>query len=301
MLAIPVEEGPIVGTRAVASRTTRRAVDRPLRVKMILPAPIEANAPGYRRIKYALFPPLGLASLASYLDPLDEVELLDEHVHTPLQLDDQPDLLVMSVYVTSARRAREIAHAYRARGTYVCVGGLHPSSLPDEAARHADTVIVGPGEEAWQTFLADFRAGRPLSRYEASPAARTLAGVPPVRRDLIDRRRYLCPNSLVVSRGYPHHCDFCYKDAFYAGGRSFYTQRVDEALGEIDRLPGRHLYFLDDHPLGNERFAAGLFDGMRGMGRLFQGASTVKAIPVGRLGKPCTPPKPPEVCIDACC
>jgi radical SAM superfamily enzyme YgiQ (UPF0313 family) len=55
---------------------------------------------------------------------------------------------------------------------------------------------------------------------------RTLAGVPPVRRDLIDRHRYLCPNSLVVSRGCPHHCDFCYKDAFYEGGRSFYTQKV---------------------------------------------------------------------------
>jgi radical SAM superfamily enzyme YgiQ (UPF0313 family) len=66
-------------------------------------------------------------------------------------------------------------------------------------------------------------------------------------------------------------------------GDSFYTQQVDEALGEIDRLPGRHLYFLDDHLLGNERFAAGLFDGMRGMGRLFQGASTVKAILRGDL------------------
>jgi radical SAM superfamily enzyme YgiQ (UPF0313 family) len=189
----------------------------------------------------------------------------------------------MSVYITSARRAWEIADAYRARDTYVCVGGLHPSSFPDEAARHADTVIVGPGEGAWQAFLGDFRAGRPLSRYEASPTMRTLAGAPPVRRDLIDRHRYLCPNSLVVSRGCPHHCDFCYKDAFYTGGRSFYTQQVDEALAEIDRLPGRHLYFLDDHLLGNERFAAALFDGMRGMGRLFQGASTVKAILRGDL------------------
>jgi hypothetical protein len=230
--------------RCIAHHTPGRR--RPLRVKMIVPALIEANAPGYRRIKYALFPPLGLASLASYLDPLDEVELLDEHVHTPLQLDDQPDLLVMSVYVTSARRAREIAHAYRARGTYVCVGGLHPSSLPDEAARHADTVIVGPGEEAWQTFLADFRAGRPLSRYEASPAARTLAGVPPVRRDLIDRRRHLCPNSLVVSRGCPHHCDFCYKDAFYAGGRLVLhatggrgARRDRSAAGPASVLPRR--------------------------------------------------------------
>ena len=256
---------------------------RPLRVKMILPSLVEANAPGYRPIKYALFPPLGLAGLAGYLDPDDEVELLDEHVQAPLGLDDAPDLLVMTVYITSARRAWEIADRYRARGTYVCVGGLHPTSLPDEAAAHADTVFIGPGEGAWQAFLADFRAGRPKPRYEAGASMRSLAGIPPVRRDLIDRRRYLCPNSIVVSRGCPHHCDFCYKDAFFEGGRSFYTQTVDEALAEIDRLPGKHLYFLDDHLLGNERFARALFEGMRGMGRLFQGASTVQAILRGDL------------------
>jgi radical SAM superfamily enzyme YgiQ (UPF0313 family) len=107
---------------------------------------------------------------------------------------------------------------------------------------------------------------------------RSLVGAPPPRRDLIDRRRYLCPNSIVVSRGCPHHCDFCYKDAFYRGGISFYTETVDKALAEIDALPGRHVYFLDDHLLGNPRFAAALFAGMRGMGRVFQGASTVDAI-----------------------
>ena len=67
------------------------------------------------------------------------------------------------------------------------------------------------------------------------------------------------------------------------GGRSFYTQRVDDALAEIARLPGRHLYFLDDHLLGDRRFAAALFDGMRGMGRLFQGAATVDSILRGDL------------------
>ena len=162
-------------------------------------------------------------------------------------------------------------------------GGLHPTSLPEEAALHADTVVTGPGEGAWQAFLADFRAGRPKPRYDAGADMRSLEGIPPVRRDLIERRRYLCPNSIVVSRGCPHHCDFCYKDAFYEGGRSFYTQTVDAALAEIDRLPGRHLYFLDDHLLGDRRFAEGLFEGMRGMGRLFQGASTVQAILRGDL------------------
>jgi radical SAM superfamily enzyme YgiQ (UPF0313 family) len=253
---------------------------RPLRVKMILPALIEANAPGYRPIKYALFPPLGLAGLAGYLDDEDEVELVDEHVQK-LSMDDEPDLVVMTVYITSAKRAYAIADAYRARGVHVCLGGLHPTALPDEAAQHADTVFLGPGEETWPEFVRDFRAGRPAARYESR--VRTLEGLPPLRRDLIERRRYLCPNSLVVSRGCPHHCDFCYKDAFYEGGRSFYTVSVDRALAEVDALPGKHLYFLDDHLLGNRRFAEAFFSGLRGMGRVFQGASTVGAILQGDL------------------
>jgi radical SAM superfamily enzyme YgiQ (UPF0313 family) len=107
---------------------------------------------------------------------------------------------------------------------------------------------------------------------------RTLFGLPPIRRDLIKRHLYLVPNSIVVSRGCPHTCDFCYKEAFFEGGKSFYTQTVDAALAEIDRLPGRHLYFLDDHLFGDRRFAKALFEGLRGMGRLWQAAGTVNAV-----------------------
>ena len=82
----------------------------------------------------------------------------------------------------------------------------------------------------------------------------------------------------MVSRGCPHVCDFCYKEAFFEGGKSFYTQTVDAALAEIERLPGRHLYFLDDHLFGDRRFASALFDGMRGMGRLWQAAGTVNSV-----------------------
>jgi radical SAM superfamily enzyme YgiQ (UPF0313 family) len=53
---------------------------------------------------------------------------------------------------------------------------------------------------------------------------------------------------------------------------------VDEALAEIERLPGHHLYFLDDHLLGNVPFASALFAGMVGMGRLWQAAATVQSV-----------------------
>ena len=210
-----------------------------VQAKFILPALTEATSPFWRPIKYSLFPPLGLATLASYLDPDDVAVLVDEHVQR-LDLTDTPDLVVIQVYITNARRAYAIADSYRARGVFVALGGLHVTALPDEAATHADAVFLGPGEQTFPQFLADRRRGRPAPVYR-STAGRTLNGLPPVRRDLIDRRLYLVPNSIVVTRGCPQHCDFCYKDAFFEGGQSFYTQRVDDALAEIERLPGRHL------------------------------------------------------------
>ena len=246
-----------------------------MRVKMILPALTEATSPLFRPIKYSLFPPLGLATLAGYLRDEDEIQIQDEHVER-LRLDDDPELVVIQVYITSANRAYRIADHYRRRGAYVVLGGLHVTSLPDEAAAHADTIFLGPGEDTWPRFLDDYRRGDPQRCYRSD--TRTLAGIPPIRRDLIKRRLYLVPNSIVVSRGCPHVCDFCYKEAFFKGGRSFYTQTVDAALAEIDRLPGRHLYFLDDHLFGDRRFASALFEGMRGMGRLWQAAGTVNAV-----------------------
>jgi radical SAM superfamily enzyme YgiQ (UPF0313 family) len=249
---------------------------RALHVKFILPSLTEASDPYWRPIKYSLFPPLGLATLAAYLSADDRAVIVDEHVER-LTLDDAPDLVVIQVYITNAYRAYGIADHYRRQGAFVCLGGLHVTSLPDEAMVHADSIFLGPGEQTFPKFLQDFRAGKE-ERVYTSTAGRSLEHVPAIRRELIQRTRYLVPNSIVVTRGCPQHCDFCYKDAFFQGGRGFYTQRVEDALAEIERLPGRHLYFLDDHLLGDQRFAKALFNGMMGMRRLFQGAATVDSI-----------------------
>src|SRR4029434_9559909 len=147
-------------------------------------------------------------------DPDLEISLQDEHVEK-LDLDDQPDLVIIQVYITNAYRAYRIADHYRARGAYVVLGGLHVTSLPDEAAPHADTIFLGPGEHTFPQFLRDLASGTPQRRYE-SPV-RTLEGLPPIRRDLIKRHRYLVPNSIVVSRVRPPVCDFCDKEAVLRG------------------------------------------------------------------------------------
>src|SRR4029079_12138535 len=148
-----------------------------MKLKMILPALTEATSPFWRPIKYSLFPPLGLATLAAYLGDDADVEIQDEHVEV-LDLSDTPDLVVIQVYITSARRAYRLADHYRRRGAHVALGGLHVTSLPDEAAAHADTVFLGPGEDTWPSFLADYRAGHSARVYRSE--TRTLANVPPI-------------------------------------------------------------------------------------------------------------------------
>lgn len=63
-----------------------------MKIKFILPALEEAKSPYWRPIKYSLFPPLGLATLASFCGEEDEIEIVDEHIET-LKLDDFPDLV----------------------------------------------------------------------------------------------------------------------------------------------------------------------------------------------------------------
>lgn len=244
-----------------------------MKIKFILPALEEAKSPFWRPIKYSLFPPLGLATLAALCGGDDEISLWDEHVED-VNAADAPDLAVIQTYITNAHRAYALADAYRRRGVYVALGGLHATSLPGEAAQHADTVLLGMGENTFPEFLNDLRRGRPRATYAAESVC--LSDIPLPRRDLIKREKYLVPNSMLISRGCPNACDFCYVGAFFRGGKTFYTYHIDRILSEMETLRGRHLYFLDDNLLADRKLATELFHAMRGMNRLFQGAITVR-------------------------
>src|ERR1017187_785845 len=97
---------------APASRPLPRS--GPVKAKFILPALTEATSPYWRPVKYSLFPPLGLATLAAYLSPDDSAAIEDEHVE-PLSLNDAPDLVIIQVYITNAYRAYRIADHYRSK------------------------------------------------------------------------------------------------------------------------------------------------------------------------------------------
>ena len=132
-----------------------------MKVKMILPALTEAVSPFWRPIKYSLFPPLGLATLAGYLDPDDEVVIEDEHVEK-LNLDDEPDLVVIQVYITSAYRAprynREIPgasrHSYHTRNQALDLIFACPASEAIAMARRLrNERFVRGGIGVYPTFV----------------------------------------------------------------------------------------------------------------------------------------------------
>ena len=96
-------------------------------ILFLLPALQEVLSQDFRQIKYSLFPPLSLLTLAG-LVPRDRYRMLvrDEHVEDVV-VDEDVDLVVMTVYVSSARRAYQLSDYYRA-GEPRCswVGSIPP-------------------------------------------------------------------------------------------------------------------------------------------------------------------------------
>jgi radical SAM superfamily enzyme YgiQ (UPF0313 family) len=240
---------------------------------LLLPALQQARDRERRLIKYSRFPPLSLLTIAGLTPEHWDIVVRDEHVE-PVLVDDDFDLVGIQAYVSSANRAYELARHYRARGARVVLGGLHPTTLPDEAARHADAICVGPAETVWSRILADVERGALQARYHGACAG-SAALVPAPRRDLINDRAYLIRHTMVSSRGCPHSCRFCYKGSFW--GDRYYEARPIAALArELATVSDRLVFFLDDNLLSNRAHCRALFPLLRDAGIVWQAAASLE-------------------------
>ena len=244
-------------------------------ILFLLPALQEVLSQDFRQIKYSLFPPLSLLTVAG-LVPRDKYKMLvrDEHVEDVI-VEEDVDLVVMTVYVSSAKRAYELSDHYRARGAKVFLGGIHPTTLPEEAGEHADAVCLGPGESVFLRMLEDFETDSLKKCYHGRTDT-DLSEVPLARRDLMNGHKYLVPNTIVTSRGCPYCCDFCYKESFW--GRDYHRSRpLSEIKRELDTFQDRFVFFLDDNLLGNRREARRLFALLREYDFVWQASASLDA------------------------
>lgn len=239
---------------------------------LILAGVIEQSDEHFRLIKYSQFPPLSLMTLAGLTPDAWEVIIRDEHVESS-EVDEHVDLVGIQTYISSASRAYELAQRWQQRGAKVVLGGLHPTSMPDEAAEHADAVCLGPAETVWGQILADFENGQ-LKKFYRGRCEGSAALSPMPRRDLMNRQAYLLRHTMVTSRGCPHACDFCYKSSFW--GPTYYEPRpIAEIERELSQIDDHLVFFLDDNLLANRRHARALFEVLRGSGIVWQAAASL--------------------------
>jgi len=217
--------------------------------------PAQSGKPG-RGLRGRVFhvPPMSLAVLASHTPPEVEIEVRDENVEK-VEFSSIPDLIGITCLTATAPRAYELADRYRKEGAKVVMGGIHVSAVPEEAARHADAVVIGEGDTVWGKVIEDAGEGRLRKFYRGGHP--DLRDTPPPRMDIFRGKRYFLKTMVQTTRGCPFDCDFCSVTRFF--GKRFRLRPIPSVVEEVARLKAKFVTFVDDNITGNLNYARALF------------------------------------------
>ena len=198
---------------------------------------------------------VNLPLLAALTPPGHTMTLVDE-AFAPDDMNQDVDLVGITVMTDLALRAYHIADTYRRKDVKVVMGGIHPTVLPGEALEHADAVVVGEAEGIWPRLLSDAASGQMQRLYRAGKMT-DLQGLPKPRRDPFPGTKgkgYIpIPIGVETSRGCPYDCEFCCIGQTL--GHRYRVRPVQEVIAEIESIDSPHLFFVDD-ALGLNRNAA---------------------------------------------
>ena len=228
---------------------------RGIQMRVVLIAPAATSYIWRKRRAAFTMPPMALPLLASLTPPEADVRLIDEAVEdVDLKLD--ADLVGLSAMTANVSRAYALADHFRSRGIPVVMGGVHPSSLPQEALQHCDAVVIGEAENLWPQVVQEAAQGR-LERTYKNSAPVLLETLPAPRWDLLQAKRYFIPQTVQVSRGCPMACSFCSVSSYF--GRSHRSRPIPQVIAEVKALPRKLFIFVDDNIAGDPDTAKELF------------------------------------------
>jgi radical SAM superfamily enzyme YgiQ (UPF0313 family) len=196
--------------------------------------------------KHVLTPTLALTSIAGATPVHWGVRYWDENLlqGTP-PCNPLPQVVGITVHLTFAKRAYELAAWYRAQGSLVILGGLHVLSCPDEALLHADAIAIGDGVQIWPRILGDVESHCLQTRY-AADFSRPYALDPAARRSILPRASFLTTTSVIATRGCHSRCGFCYLST--EGLHMPYRMRkVEQVVAEITADNQPYAVFVDNN------------------------------------------------------
>ncbi len=224
-----------------------------MRLTIIHPAIGHKKGEGY--IRSWQMEPLPAAAIAG-LTPKDfELKFYDDRMEA-IPFDEPTDAVALSLETYTAKRAYQIASEYRKRNIPVIVGGFHATLMPEEAARFAETVVMGEAEDVWATVMDDLRHGTLKKKYKGSERP-TLDRIRP-DRSIFKNKRYLPIGLVETGRGCRFPCEFCAIQTFFE--RTHRTRPVEYVLDEIRQMKERTklFFFVDDNFAGDIQAAKNL-------------------------------------------
>lgn len=213
------------------------------------------------KLKSHMAPPLGLLTIAGLLRNHHKVSIENENIE-PLNYDDKPDIVGITVTVDALPRAIEIAADFRRAGAVTVAGGIHITTAPFTVEKDwFDVLCIGPAEGTWPEIVRDFENRCLKSVYRCRPDICGSDLVSPAY-DIVHTGQYLYCNVVHTSRGCPFRCDFCYNSS---PERSYLRRPIEDVMAEIRQIGSRHIMFIDDNFTGNPAWTAELVKELKGL------------------------------------
>ena len=152
------------------------------------------------------------------------------------------DIFCFSIMTSNAPRAYELADQVRSYGrAKVLIGGMHATSMPQEASLHADHVIRGEGEKV----ILDVVEGRITDKVVEGIPIENLDEVPFPDYSIL---KTPCESANVLTtRGCPFRCTFCTTSRMFAPYRQRSVDNVMEEIRLYHRMGFRYMNFEDDN------------------------------------------------------
>jgi radical SAM superfamily enzyme YgiQ (UPF0313 family) len=224
--------------------------------------------------KHVLTPTLALTSIAAATPAHWEVRYWDENLlQGPPPTSPVPQVVGITVHLTFARRAYELAKWFRAQGSIVVMGGLHVLSCPDEVLPHADAIASGDGVQLWPRILEDIERGE-LKRTYSADYKRPYTADPPARREILPREAFLTTTSVIATRGCHNRCGFCYLAT--DGLHMPYRMRTPEQVAaEIEADGQPYAVFVDNNLGSRPDYLRKLCAALKPLGIIWSAAVTI--------------------------
>jgi len=214
----------------------------------------------YKFIYTSVYPSLTLDQIAATTPKIFDLGIIDER-YEKIDYNSDADIVGISSLTYSANHAYEIADKFRSKGKTVVLGGYHPSSIPDEAIQHADSVIIGEAEISWSELLKDFETGKIKTFYHSKPVDPQIISTP-------KRSGKKCITTPIqATRGCPYNCKFC--AVHKIEGNICRARPIKKVIEEIESIKSKNLFFADSSLTVNPTYTKQLFKEMKGLGKSF--------------------------------